>query len=136
MRLAPDDPRLAALGLPQDREWYRLMARGGIDLPWDVGNKWSRKLDWSAIGTPVDTARAGSVMLLDPSGEPWHLELWSQRIGDPREGLYLEARWYPEERRNRIAMHGLEAKPSDALISSLARARDWFAPIIRTDESA
>lgn len=134
IRLDPDDPRLAALGVPPDRAWYRLVARGGIDLPWDVGRRWPRKLDWSAIGTPVDTAREGSVALLTPSGETWHLELWAQWIGDPREGIYLEARWHPEERRNRIALHGLETGPSDALISSVARARDLFAPTDRADE--
>jgi hypothetical protein len=51
-----------------------------------------------------------------------------QYIGDPREEIYLEALWYPEERRTHIAMHGLERHPTDAQISSLARARDWFAP--------
>lgn len=134
IRLSPDDPRLAALGVPPGRAWYRLVARGGIDLPWDVGGKWPRKFDWSAIGTPADTACAGSVALEVAPGETWHLQLWVQRIGDPREGVYLEARWHPGERRHRIALHGLETGPSDAQISSVARARGWFAPTDRADE--
>jgi hypothetical protein len=132
-RLSSDDPRLAELGLPRDREWYRLVARGGTGLPWDVGHPWPRKLDWSGFGTPVDAGSAGSLRFLDADGEAWHLQLWVQRIGDPREEIYLEAWWHPEERRNLISLHGLETNPSDALISSVARARTWFAPLDPVD---
>ena len=134
-RLSPDDPRLAMLGLPPDRAWFRFVARGGIDLPWDVGRPWPRRFDWSGIGTLVETAREGSVAFPSAPGEVWHVQLWVQYIGDPREEIYLEARWHPEERRHRIALHGLESGPTDALISSVARARDWFAPADRVDET-
>jgi hypothetical protein len=130
-RLDPDDPYLAMLGLPSDREWFRFVARGGIDLPWDIGRPWPRKFDWSGIGTRVETAGEGTTVFPTASDEDWHVQLWVQHIGDPREAVYLEAQWHPEEGRNRIALHGLEADPSDALISSAARARGWFAPIER-----
>ena len=133
-RMYPDDPRLAALGLPRDRDWYRFAARGGLGLPWSVGRAWPRKLDWSAIGTPVDIPHEGSVIELGPPGDEWHAQLWVQHIGDPREEIYLEALWHPEERRTRVALHGLERHPSDAQISTLVRARDWFAPDGRADE--
>ena len=128
-RLSPDDPRLAALGLPDDREWYRFTVRAGLGLPWDVGRPWPRKLDWSAIGTPVDSgAREGAVLELGEPGDEWSAQIWVQYIGDPREAVFLEAGWDPAAGRVRIAMHGLEQHPSDAQISSLGRAREWFAP--------
>ena len=132
-KLSSDDPYLALLGLPHDRKWYRFAARSGIGLPWIVGRSWPRKLDWSGVGTPVDSEGDGCVALLAVPGEPRYVQLWVQHIGDPREDIYLEARWYPEEGRNRVALHGLECNPSDALISSVARARDWFAPARQTD---
>jgi hypothetical protein len=65
---------------------------------------------------------------LGAPGNEWYAQLWMQQIGDPRGAIYLEALWYPEARRTRVALHGLEQNPSDAQISSLVRARDWFAP--------
>lgn len=134
-RLSPDDSRLAALGLPTDREWYSLVARGGFNLPWQIGSTWPRKLDWSGVGTPVEAASEANVTITTDDGETLHLQLWRQRIGDPRENIFLEARWQPEERRNRIALRGLENRPTDAQISSVARARDWFAPLSQEDEA-
>ena len=122
------DARIVALDLPTDREWYGFAARGGFDLPWVAGLKWPKKLDWSGLGTPVDGRHPGSVLLLDVRGAQRHFHLWVQHIGDPREAVYLEARWDPAEQRNHIALRGLESNPSDALVSSVARARDWFLP--------
>ena len=127
-KLPEGDPWIVAFGLPSELDWYSFSARGGFDLPWGVGLKWPKKFDWSGIGTPVEGMNRGSVLPLDLDGERWFFHLWVQRIGDPREELYLEARWSPSDGRNLVALHGLESSPSDALVSSVVRARDWFLP--------
>jgi hypothetical protein len=123
----PHHPDIVNLGLPTGATPI------GIHLPgwWfadEPETEWAADYRYQGVGLLVGQTTFPGVSLQQPDGGALHVQLWRQRVRKIGNPLYIEALWRPGESALRVALHGIENRPSKDSIDAALRGRELLSP--------